>query len=191
MAADILIYNAKFVPVGDDQLQHLELTRSTARKFNSKFGETFIEPEAVLTKASRVMSLNDPEKKMSKSRPITCLFLDDSEKDIEKKIKRSVTDSGSEVKYNLKNKAGLSNLLSIYEALSEKSIKEIEEKYKGKGYGDFKSDLISLVAEKLKPFREFKTGEEKLNEIIRAGDIKAKKMASKKMREIKDKIGLI
>ena len=169
MAADIILYDAKFVPVGEDQLQHLELTRTLARKFNNKFGQTFIEPQAVLTKTPRVMSLSDPEKKMSKSLTEGCLFLDDSKEEIELKIKRAVTDSGSEIKYDPDKKAGISNLLLIYETLSGKTIPELENKYKGKGYGQFKSDLAKIVAEKLKPFHSLKTNSSKLKAILNSG----------------------
>ncbi len=138
MAADIILYDAQFVPVGEDQLQHLEFTRTIARKFNHKFGRTFIEPRPLLTTVPRLMSLNDPHKKMSKSSPSGCLFLDDSAQVIREKIKRAVTDSGKEVKYDPKNKPAISNLMKIYEALAGKTIKEIEATFKNKGYGEFK-----------------------------------------------------
>ena len=191
MAADILLYDAKFVPVGDDQLQHLELTRTLARKFNNKFGQIFIEPQALLTKTPRVMSLSDPTKKMSKSQPEGCLFLDDSPEEIKKKISRAVTDSNSEIKYNLENKAGVSNLLEIYSALSKKSIAELEKQYQGKGYGQFKSDLTDVITKTLAPFRELKAKNSQLKAILSAGDKKAKKIASLKMKEVKEKLGLL
>lgn len=191
MAADILLYDVKFVPVGDDQLQHLELTRTLARKFNNKFGQTFMEPKELLTKNPRVMSLNDPMKKMSKSQPEGCLFLDDSPEEIKKKIGRAVTDSGSEVKFDLENKAGVSNLLMLYEALTGMTITELEAKYAGKGYGQFKADLTAVATEALKPFRETKTTDKKLKSILSAGDKKAKKLASTKMKEVKEKLGLL
>ena len=191
MAADILLYDAKFVPVGEDQLQHLELTRTLARKFNNKFGDIFIEPKEILTTTNRVMSLGDPGKKMSKSQPDGCLFLDDSEKEIEEKIKRAETDSGSEIKYNSSTKPGISNLLLIYGALSEIPILTLEEKYLGKGYGQFKSDLSKIVADSLKPFRELKTSNLKLKNLLAAGSKKAQKIASAKMEEIKKKLGLL
>ncbi|MBI3046150.1 MAG: tryptophan--tRNA ligase [Candidatus Harrisonbacteria bacterium] len=191
MAADVLLYDAKFVPVGKDQLQHLELAREIARRFNNRFGKTFIEPQALLTKTPRVMSLNDPAKKMSKSLPEGCLFLSDSEKDIENKIKRAVTDSGSEVKYDAQNKAGVSNLLLIYEALSGAPISRLEKKYSGKGYGQFKTDLVKLVTDSLKPFREQKTSSIKLKSMLNAGAKKAEKLASKKIKVVKKKLGLL
>ena len=118
MAADILIYDTKFVPVGDDQLQHLELARTLARKFNSKFGNTFTEPQPLLTQTPRVMSLDDPSKKMSKSRPAGCIFLDDSPEEIHKKVMRATTDSESVIRYDTETKPGISNLLRIYSSLS-------------------------------------------------------------------------
>jgi tryptophanyl-tRNA synthetase len=191
MAADILLYDAKVVPVGEDQLQHLELTRTLARKFNNKFGQTFIEPRALLTKTPRVMSLNDPAKKMSKSLPEGCLFLDDSPKDIENKVKRAVTDSGSEVKYDTTDKAGISNLLEIYSALSGHTIPELEKKYTGKGYGQFKADLVNIVTEALKPFRKGKTTDATLKKHLKTSVAKAKKLAATKMKEVKKKLGLL
>ncbi|MBI4992350.1 MAG: tryptophan--tRNA ligase [Candidatus Harrisonbacteria bacterium] len=190
MAADILLYDARFVPVGEDQLQHLELTRTLARKFNNKFGKTFIEPRAILSKASRVMSLDNPSKKMSKSHPETCLFLDDPPKDIEFKIKRAVTDSGSEVKFDLEKKPGVSNLLLIYEALSGITIPKLEKKYAGKGYGQFKSNLAEVAIKTLATFRESKFSDKKLKSILTNGAEKAKKIASSKMQVIKNRLGL-
>jgi len=190
MAADILLYDAKFVPVGEDQIQHLELVRTLARKFNNKFGATFVEPQPLLTKTSKIMSLKDPNKKMSKSQPDGCLFLDDSPQEIEKKIKSAVTDSGNEVKYSQENKAGISNLMDIYSALSEMPVSAIEEKYKGKGYGDFKKDLIKIVSDSLKPFRSLRTTHYALRTILNAGAKKTKKIAQAKMREVKKKLGL-
>ncbi len=191
MAADILIFDGQFVPVGKDQLQHLEFTRTIARKFNSKFGQTFLEPKELLTKTPRVMSLNDPMKKMSKSQPEGCLFLDDSPKDIESKVKRAVTDSGSEVKFDLQNKTGVSNLLLIYEALTGETVANLEKKYAGKGYGQFKSDLADVAIKALAPFRESKVSDTKIKSALTAGDKKAKKLASAKMKEVKKKLGLL
>jgi len=195
MAADVLIYNAKFVPVGNDQDQHLELARTLARKFNAKFGKTFIEPQALHAEVPRLMSLDDPEKKMSKSRPEGCLFLDDEPEVIRKKIKRAVTDSGSEVKFDEKEKPAISNLLLIYSAFSGKTIKQVEKMYAGKGYGQFKSDLAEVVIEGLAPFQKKKNElKKKLPQILKEiekGNKKTKTVASKKMLEIKKKVGLI
>ncbi|MDD5431079.1 MAG: tryptophan--tRNA ligase [Candidatus Pacebacteria bacterium] len=191
MAADIIMYDAAFVPVGEDQVQHLEFTRMISRKFNNKFGQTFIETKPLLTKTARLMSLNDPEKKMSKSIPNGCLFLDDSPAEIEKKIKTAVTDSGSEVKYDAQNKPGISNLLDIYSALTEKSVSEIENKYKGKNYGQFKSDLAKIAVDALEPFRTNKTSDAKIKSILGAAAKKAQKMSAAKMKEVKNKLGLL
>src|SRR3989338_1083923 len=190
MDADILLYDAKFVPVGEDQLQHLELTRELARKFNNRFGKTFVEPHPILAKTPRVMSLDNPEKKMSKSLPSGCLFLDDSPNEIENKIKRAITDSGSEIKYDAKNKACISNLLNIYSALSGKSIADLEKKYRGQGYADFKFALAKIATETLKPFRKLKTQRSELKALLDAGAKKAKKIASAKMKILKKKLGL-
>lgn len=195
MTADILLYDAQFIPVGEDQLQHLEFTRTIARKFNNKFGKTFIEPKAILTEASRIMSLDDPAKKMSKSRPAGCLFLDDSPKNIQEKLARAVTDSGREIKYDIKNKPAISNLLTIYSALTEKPIKILEEKYIGKGYAEFKKDLAGVIINSFKPFqmkkREIKAQSSKLKAVLNAGSKKAQKQAQSKLQEIKKKVGLV
>lgn len=190
MTADILLYDTEFVPVGDDQAQHLELARTLARKFNSKFGATFFEPKALLNEYPRVMSLDNPEKKMSKSIPTGCLFLDDSPEEIKAKIGRAVTDSGSEIKYDKQSKVGIANLLEIYAAFSGKTIPELEKIYAGKGYGQFKSDLASVISEALKPFRETKLKDSQLKTILAAGAKKAQKTASEKMKEVKKKIGI-
>lgn len=191
MAADILLYDARFVPVGEDQLQHLELTRTLARKFNNKFGKTFIEPKAILTEVPRLMSLDNPTKKMSKSQPAGCIFLSDSPKTIQEKLARAVTDSGREIKYDLKNKAAVSNLLTIYSALSGKPIKILEEKYSGKGYAEFKKDLAKVISDSLKPFQKSKLQSAKIKSVLKAGAKKAGKQAQTKIKEIKKKIGLI
>ena len=131
MAADIILYDAKFVPVGDDQLQHLEFARTIARKFNNKYGKMFIEPQPLLTENSRVMSLNEPKKKMSKSRPAGCLFIDDSPEVIRKKIMSAVTDSGNEIKAEMEGKEGIGNLVLLYSAFTGEigaSIEKIRRK---------------------------------------------------------------
>jgi len=195
MAADILIYDGKFVPVGDDQLQHLEFARTLARKFNNRFGKTFIEPQPILTKTARVMSLADPRKKMSKSEPAGCLFIDDSAEKIRKKISRATTDSGSEIKYDPEKKAGISNLLGIYSALSGKSIEKIEREFKGKGYAEFKSGLANLVANYFSNFRKSKKSllakPHTPLAALKAGSAKANKIANKKIAEVKKKIGIV
>jgi len=194
MAADIIIYDAKFVPVGNDQDQHLEIARTLARKFNSKFGKTFIEPQAVHTKTPRVMSLANPEKKMSKSQPESCLFIDDSIEQIKNKIKRAVTDSGSEIRRK-EGKPAISNLLEIYSALSDKTIPQLEKKFKGKNYSTFKNDLAETIIDYFADFRKKKSAllknQLKLSSVLKAGSQKAAKVANKKITEVKKKVGLI
>ncbi|RJQ27766.1 tryptophan--tRNA ligase [Candidatus Parcubacteria bacterium] len=193
MAADILLYNASVVPVGDDQLQHLELTRTLARKFNSKFGKIFFEPKPLLTSVPRLMSLDDPEKKMSKSRPEGCLFIDDEPNIIRKKIQRAVTDSESTIEYNPKKRPGISNLVLIYSAITDMTPKEIVLMYNGKGYADFKKDLGNKLVELFTPFQEKKKELKKLDikKILDEGNMQAKNRAQKTYEIIKKKVGLI
>ncbi len=193
-AADILLYDTKVVPVGNDQDQHLELTRTLARKFNKKFGKTFIEPQAVHTKTPRVMSLANPQKKMSKSQPESCLFIDDSPQEIKNKIKKAVTDSGSEIKHK-ESKPAISNLLEIYSALSNKTIPQLEKQFKGKDYSAFKNDLAKTIINYFADFHKKKTAllknQSKLSSILKTGSQKAAKVADKKIIEVKKKVGLI
>lgn len=194
MAADILLYNTKFVPVGEDQLQHLELARTLARKFNGRFGETFVEPRPILTKTARVMSLKNPKKKMSKSDPEGCLFIDDSPEIIKAKISRATTDSGSEVKYDKAKKPGISNLLDIYSALSGKTVPAVEKKFSGKNYLQFKSALAELTADYFAEFRKNKKSllakPAWLVAALKSGSEKAGAVAEKKIAEIKKKVGI-
>ena len=148
MAADILLYDAKYVPIGDDQKQHLELARDLAVRFNNRFGETFTVPEGIVTKTgARIMDLQNPTKKMSKSvdGDKGCIYLLDPINVVKKKIKSAVTDNFAKVHYDIENQPGVSNLMTIYSAITELSYQEIEAKYEGKGYGDFKSDLAEIV----------------------------------------------
>ncbi len=194
MAADILIYDGKFVPVGNDQLQHLELARTIARKFNKKFGNTFIEPQPILAKTPRVMSLKNPEKKMSKSDPENCLFIDDSPEDIKKKIARATTDSGTEIIYDPKHKPGLSNLIDIAAALRNENAEAVAAKFAGKSYAEFKSALASLVADHFADFRTKKklllAKPKALIETLNAGSERAAEVADKKIADVKKKIGI-
>ncbi|MDP2599020.1 MAG: tryptophan--tRNA ligase [Candidatus Liptonbacteria bacterium] len=194
MAADILLYDAQFVPVGDDQLQHIELARTLARKFNAKFGDTFMEPKALLTKTPRVMSLKNPEKKMSKSDPASCLFIDDSPEEIKTKISRATTDSDSKISYDPKKKPGLANLLEIYAALSEKEPAAAAKELSGKDYSTFKSLLSNLVSDYFADFRKKKKGllaaPDSLLAVLKSGSEKAAKIAEKKLAEVKKKIGI-
>ena len=194
MAADILIYDAIFVPVGDDQDQHLELTRTIARKFNSKFGKTFIEPKTLHTPTPRVMSLKDHTKKMSKSRPETCLFLDDSPAEIEKKIMSATTDSGSEVRFDPEKKPGISNLLGIFAGISGKSVSVLEKEFAGKNYGEFKHALAEALIKHLAPFRTKKAALMKkpatLKKVLTDGSHVAAKVANAKIALVKRAVGI-
>lgn len=201
MAADILLYDTEFVPIGDDQLQHLELARTLARKFNNRFGKTFIEPEPILTEVSRLMSLDDPTKKMSKSRPAGCLFLNDSDKLIKEKIKNATTDSGKEIKYDKKNKPGISNLIDIYRGLNASvpirrfvSNRDIEKKYTNKTYSQFKKDIADTLIKvftHLKGAKQEQINRNSVEKAINAGNKKADEIANKKIAEVKQKVGLL
>jgi tryptophanyl-tRNA synthetase len=194
MAADILLYDTAVVPVGDDQLQHLELARTLARKFNGRFGRTFIEPKALLTKIPRVMSLRDPQKKMSKSQPDGCIFLDDSPEEIKAKITRATTDSGTEINYDPEHKPGLSNLLQIYAALTHMEPQTVAKEFAGKNYSALKTRLAELIAEHFAEFREKKKAllakPSALASVLETGSKKAIVMADKKIAEVKKKIGI-
>lgn len=195
MAADILLYDTKFVPVGEDQLQHLEITRSLARKFNKKFGKTFFEPQAILTKTPRIMNLANSEKKMSKSQPESCLFIDDSPQEIKNKIRKAVTDSGAEIKHDEKNKPAISNLLEIYSSLSGETIPKLERKFANKNYSSFKNDLAEVIIGHFSNFRkkklELMKNKSKLSSILASGSQRAAKVANKKIAEVRKKVGLI
>jgi len=196
MAADILLYKAEGVPVGKDQAQHVEMTRTLAKKFNSKFGKTFPEPKELMPEfGSKIMSLTDPKKKMSKSDdPKSYISLFDLPEDIEKKIMASETDSGKAVIFNVTKKPGISNLLTIYSILEGKPISAIEKQFKGKGYGDFKKSLAKTVINYLEPFRrkqkELLSREVYVQEILKKGKARAKTMAETTMQEVREKMGL-
>lgn len=193
MAADIILYGAKFVPVGDDQLQHLELARTVARRFNARFGETFLEPKGVLTQTPRVMSLKDPSKKMSKSDPESCLFVDDSPEEIEKKLARAVTDSGSAILYDPEKKPGLSNLLEIYGAFEGKDPHAVAIEFEGKQYSDLKAALAKLIAGHFSEFRRTKARllakPASIRKVLTKGSKKAAAVAERKMKEVKKRVG--
>ncbi len=196
MAADILLYKTDVVPVGKDQAQHVELSRSIAKKFNQKFGETFTIPKSKISSTgAKIMSLQDPEKKMSKSIPSSCLFLFDEPEQIKKKIMSAVTDTEKTIKYNPKKKPGISNLLIIYSLFSNKSIKDLEKKFKGKNYAEFKKSLAELLVLKLKPFREKKkeliTDKSYTQKILDDGEEKARAIAQNTMVDVRKKMGLI
>jgi len=196
MAADILLYDTTEVPVGEDQKQHVELTRDVAGRFNSKHGDTFTLPEPVISDTgARIMNLIDPTKKMSKSdpNPDSRINLLDDKETIFRKIKSATTDSESEIKYNLKEKPGISNLLEIYSVLNSKDIEECENELRDMGYGKFKETVaeglslsLGSIQNKYKEVRE----SEKLIEVLNSGAEKAREISGKKLREVYEKVGL-
>ena len=198
MAADILLYQADYVPVGEDQRQHCELTRDIAVRFNNLYGETFKVPEAYIPKAgARVMGLGNPTSKMSKSDPNGCVFLMEKPEDIARKFKRAITDSDTEncVRFDPANKPGVSNLMNIYSAVTGKSIDEIEREFEGQGYGVFKPAVGDAVIETLRPIREEATRllEDKayLCSVYTEGAQKASVIARKTLRKVYKKVGLV
>ena len=195
MAADILLYNTEVVPVGEDQLQHIEITRTLANRFNKKFGDTFIIPEHFVKKEGmRIMGLDDASKKMSKSAKseYNYIALTDSEEIIRKKIKKAVTDSGSEIVYR-DDKPALKNLINIYSLLSDKSTGDIEKMYTGKGYGDFKNDLADVVVNFLQPLQAkiAAISDEDVLKILKAGAAKVRPIAQQKLSEVKERVGFV
>lgn len=196
MAADILLYNTTHVPIGEDQKQHVELTRDLAERFNKTFGQTFTIPEPVIKKeTARIMGLDDPTKKMSKSAssPLNYIAMTDDADTIRQKIKRAVTDSGSEIKASAE-KPAITNLLNIYSEIAGKPVSEIESEFAGKGYGDFKNSLAEAVVEYLKPiqakYNEIIKDEKSLKEILQKGSEKIAPLAQKTLSEVKEKVGL-
>ena len=195
MAADILLYNTNLVPVGHDQVQHIELTRTLARRFNTNYGETFVIPELIMKKeGARIMALDDPTKKMSKSSqsPNSYIALLDEPMLAHKKIKRAVTDSGNEIKYDLEKKPAISNLLAIYSALTKKTIRELEITYENKSYGEFKEDLANVVANFLENFQaKYKNYSDKeVKKILDKGAKEAKVIANKTIKIVKRNLGI-
>jgi len=196
MAADILLYNTDLVPVGEDQKQHLELTRDLAERFNKKYNDVLTIPEVRIPKVgARIMSLVDPTKKMSKSDANQKAFITllDEPKQIEKKIKSAVTDSEGIVKYDKENKPGISNLLSIYSILTNEPVDQIEARYEGKGYGEFKTDVADVVVNALKPIQEkyYQLMEsDELDQILDKGAEKANAVASRTLKKMENAMGL-
>ena len=197
MAADILLYDTTVVPIGEDQLQHLELTRTIARRFNARFGETFVVPQSLVQKmGARIMALDDPTVKMSKSAssPNNYIALTDSPDVIRKKISRAVTDSGSAISYDETERPAISNLLTIYHHATGKTMKEIEREFAGKGYSDFKKTLAETVITMLAPIQkrlhQFLDDPAELTRILDAGRDAAKELASQKMKLMRKKVGL-
>ena len=180
MAADIVIYDAKRIPVGEDQVQHVELARDLVKRFNNRYGDVLVMPKAEVAKVGkRIMSLSDPTKKMSKSDPKGDIYLNDSLEVMRKKIMSAVTDLGREVKYDPENKPGISNLMTIMSSLSGKSFEEIEKEFEGKGYGDFKRAVADVVVAEMEPFKA------RYEEIIKSGIVdKVLEEGAKKAYEV-------
>lgn len=196
MAGDILLYKADVVPVGEDQTQHIEYTRNVAERFNSKFNDIFTLPDIKLPKVGgRIMSLNEPTKKMSKSDDNQKSFITllDDPAQAAKKIRSAVTDSGSEIKYDKENKPGISNLLTIYSSLTDRSFEALESQYEGSSYGEFKKDLGEVVQEFLTGFQEkynYYLNSEELDNILDAGRDKAAFKADKMIEKMERAMGL-
>ena len=198
MAADILLYQADYVPVGEDQKQHCELTRDIANRFNNLYGETFKVPEPYIPKVgARIMSLGNPTSKMSKSDPTGCVFLMDSPEEIARKFKRAITDSDTErcVRYDPENKPGVANLMNIYASVTGKRFDEIESEFAGKGYGVFKPAVGDAVIETLRPIREeaerILADKAYLKQVYTDGAMKASSVARKTLRKVYKRVGLV
>lgn len=196
MAADILLYQAQIVPVGDDQKQHVELTRNLADRFNNRYGETFVLPEPYIPeKAARIKGLDNPAKKMGKSHgAMNYLGLTDDEPTIREKIKRAVTDSDTEVRYDLTQKPAISNLLVIFSAVTGRSIEDLENDYRTTGYGRFKNDLAEASVAYIDPIRtryeQILADKTALDKILQTGSAKAQEVADQTLRLVKDKMGI-
>ena len=196
MAADILLYDTDIVPVGNDQKQHIELTRDLAIRINNKYGETFVVPEGRFMKAgARVMALDDPTSKMSKSAPneMSRISLLDEPSKIKKAIMRSTTDSEGVIRFDIENKPGISNLLSIYSAFSGKTVEQLEKDYEGSGYGQFKKDLVEVAVDALAPirerFHEIRNSQELLD-VMKNGAERANAIAEPVVKRAKERFGL-
>jgi len=197
MAADILLYQADRVPVGEDQRQHLELTRDIAQRFNARYGETFVVPQAAIPKVgARIMDLQNPEAKMSKSEdsPQGTIDVLDPPDAIRKKVKVAVTDSGREIVAR-EDKPAITNLLSIYSVASSKSIADLEAEYEGKGYGALKTDLAEVMVEFVTPFRErtqqYLDDPETLDSVLAKGAEKARAVAAETLSQVYDRVGFL
>ncbi|MFC9917576.1 tryptophan--tRNA ligase [Agromyces binzhouensis] len=198
MAADILLYGTHLVPVGDDQRQHLELTRDLAGRFNSRYGETFVVPEAMIPKESaRIYDLQEPTSKMSKSAasPNGLINLMDDPKVIAKRIRSAVTDTEREIRYDPRAKPGIANLLDIYATVTGRSIPELEAEYDGKGYGDLKKDLAEVVVERVAPIRErtleLMEDPAELDRLLAMGADKASERAERTLATVYDRVGFL
>lgn len=196
MAADILIYDADLVPVGDDQRQHVELTRDIAHRFNTRFGETFVIPEAdIKSEGARIMGLDDPTVKMSKSAASEYNFISlaDDPDTIRRKIRRAVTDSGSEIVAR-EDKPAITNLLTIYSQVTNTSIADLEAQYEGKGYGDFKKELAEALVEHLQPIQEriaeYQSDPDELIGLLKRGTERARQVTAPKLARVREVTGL-
>ena len=195
-AADILLYQPDAVPVGEDQRQHLELTRDLAIRFNTRFGDTFTVPQAHIVKGTaKIQDLQDPTAKMSKSSPSGCINLLDPLKTTEKKIKSAVTDSDSVVEFDLVKKAGVSNLLTILSAYSETSIDDLVTSFAGRMYGDLKKETAEAVLSFVEPFQakvdSFMSDTSELEKMMRTSAVRAREIASKTLADVHDKLGFV
>lgn len=195
-AADILIYQADAVPVGEDQRQHLELTRDLAQRFNTRFGPTLTVPEPLIVKeTAKILDLQDPTAKMSKSVAAGCVFLLDDDKAVTKKIKSAVTDSEREVRFDTVNKPGVSNLLSIQHALTGRSIADLEASYEGRGYGDLKGDTAELAVESIRPIRErvqeLMADPAELRRLMTIGAHRARATAAQTLDAVYQRVGFV
>jgi tryptophanyl-tRNA synthetase len=198
MAADILVYRADQVPVGEDQRQHLELTRDLAQRFNGRYGDTFVVPEPhILKSTAKIVDLQDPAIKMSKSAssPSGIIELLDDPKATAKKIRSAVTDTEREIRFDETTKPGIANLLTIYSALSGRAIPELEEAYAGKGYGDLKKDLAEVVVDFVTPFRDrtqaILDDRDGLDKILARGAERAREVATSTLAEVYDRVGFL
>ncbi len=198
MAADILLYQADLVPVGEDQRQHLEITRDIAERFNKLYGETFVVPEGYVSKAgAKIMGLQNPENKMSKSaeNKNDVIFLNDSPDEIMRKFKKAVTDSDGIVKYDINRKPGISNLMTIYGTIKKMNKEDVEKEFQGIGYGKFKQAVAEVVIEELKPiqdrYKDIIKNPEYIQKICKNGKERAEIIANKTLYDVQKKIGLI
>jgi tryptophanyl-tRNA synthetase len=195
-AADILIYQADAVPVGEDQRQHLELTRDLAQRFNTKFGPTLTVPQALIVKeTAKILDLQEPAAKMSKSAPAGCAFLLDDDKALTKKIKSAVTDSEREIRFDPEGKPGVSNLLAIQQALTGRGIAELERTYEGRGYGDLKGETAEIVVETVAPIRtrveELMSDPAELRRLMTIGAHRARETAAQTLDVVYERVGFV
>jgi tryptophanyl-tRNA synthetase len=196
MAADVLLYQADRVPVGEDQRQHLELTRNLAQRFNARFGETFTVPEPYIPAATaRIFDLADPTAKMSKSMPASVLDLLEDPKRLAKKVRSAVTDSERDIRYDPAGKPGISNLLGIYAALTDRSIPELEGCYAGRGYGDLKKDLAEVLVEFVTPIQakvaDYTGDPAELDKVLARGAERAREVAAPTLAAVYDRVGFL